>query len=163
AALFKDIDIEPFLKALQDVLSVFDQSTESGKALHDLFTMIFTDLFGRAAQGGPLVKSLLKEMIIGWLQAYIAIRPVARAIAVVIDALRGLGSAQGGASAIMGLLRAIGVALMFLVDPVDAVNLLFYQLVSSVANAGAGITGSLNNMIASAEGFPGKLLDLGSN
>jgi tape measure protein len=80
ANLFEDIDIEPFLKGLQSVLSLFSESTSYGRALKTIVTGVFSGLFNAAAKVFPYVKAFLKGLISGFLYVYIALKPIGRLI-----------------------------------------------------------------------------------
>lgn len=71
AGLFKDVNIEPFLKGLHEVLSVFDQTTPSGKALHLIITKVFSGLFAAVSMAAPYIKAFLLGMVAGMLLVYI--------------------------------------------------------------------------------------------
>ncbi len=79
-ALFKDVNIEPFLAGLHSVLELFSQSTASGRAMKQLMTTIFSGLFAAAAKVFPYVKAFIQGMVIGFLQVYIALKPIGAAI-----------------------------------------------------------------------------------
>lgn len=76
-ALAKDVDLEPALKAIKDVISVFDQTTVTGRALKDIVTRIGKSLVEAFVAAGPFVKVAIQGLIIGALQlenAYLRVR-----------------------------------------------------------------------------------------
>jgi len=73
ANLFAGVNIEPFLRALKDVLSVFDETTSTGRALKILVTGIFDPIFAATEKYGPVVKAFFQGMVIGALLFGIAV------------------------------------------------------------------------------------------
>ncbi len=81
ADLFEDIDIEPFLAGLREVLMLFSDQTATGRALKEMITSIFSGLFKIISAVFPYIKAFIQGMVIGFLKVYIALRPIGRAIA----------------------------------------------------------------------------------
>jgi hypothetical protein len=76
-ALAKDVNLEPALAAAQDVLSVFDQSTVTGRALKDVFTRVGTAIVDGFTKAAPIAKATIQGLIIGALRienAYLRVR-----------------------------------------------------------------------------------------
>jgi hypothetical protein len=69
AALFKDIDVEPFLKATATVNGLLSQSNQSGQALKTLLTHLMQPLVNAATAAQPLIKRFFQGMIISALVA----------------------------------------------------------------------------------------------
>jgi hypothetical protein len=67
--LFTGVRIEPFLKSLHGVTSLFSQTTVSGQILKRLFKSILSPLFGGAADAGTAIKHLVQDMIFWALKA----------------------------------------------------------------------------------------------
>jgi hypothetical protein len=67
--LFTGVRIEPFLKSLHGVTSLFSQTTVSGQILKRLFESILSPLFGGAADAGMAIKHLVQDMIFWALKA----------------------------------------------------------------------------------------------
>lgn len=78
--LFKDVQIEGFLKAMQSVLSVFDQNTSTGKALHLIITKVFSGAFDAISAAAPYIKAFLIGMVMGLLLVYINAKKVWNAL-----------------------------------------------------------------------------------
>lgn len=76
AKLFEDVNTGPFLEALSDMLSIFDQSTESGKTLKFLAETIFQGLFDTSKVVLPYVKDGFLRIENAVLRVYIAAQPV---------------------------------------------------------------------------------------
>ena len=63
--LTRGVKLEPLLKGLKDIASVFDLSTTSGQALKQLVTVFGSDLVGAFASSTPLAKKFLYGLILG--------------------------------------------------------------------------------------------------
>ena len=79
AKIFSGVKIEPFLKALQEILSVFDSTTASGKALKAIVEVMLNPLFGATGSLGPIVKKFFQGMVIAALILTIAIVKLSKA------------------------------------------------------------------------------------
>lgn len=71
--IFADVRIEGFLNALHAVVSLFSQSTETGRALHEIVTDLFSPIFDSVGGGTPLVRRFFQGMVIAALDVAIAI------------------------------------------------------------------------------------------
>jgi hypothetical protein len=80
AGLFRDVNIEPFLEALQDLLSLFDQNTATGKALKLMATEIFSGLFAAASAVMPYIKAFFQGLVIAVLRVYVALKPLVKSL-----------------------------------------------------------------------------------
>jgi hypothetical protein len=78
--IFADLEIEPFLKALQGVLRLLDQNTMSGRALKVMMEGLLNPLFSALAKGGPYAAAFFKGMVIGALLVTIAVLRVKKAL-----------------------------------------------------------------------------------
>lgn len=103
--LFKGVDLEPFLKALKEVLSVFDQQTASGQAMAYMLSTFFSGLFRTLSNLGPLAKRAFQELIITGLRLYIIFAPAAR---VFERFTQSLTTADTPASSLAGSLTRLG-------------------------------------------------------
>lgn len=103
--LFKNVDLEPFLKALHEVLSVFDQQTSSGKALAYVLSTAFSGLFKLLANFGPLATAGLKQLIITGLKLYIVFAPVSREL---VNFSAGLGKSSSAATVAFSAFSQLG-------------------------------------------------------
>jgi hypothetical protein len=84
AGIFGTVKVDGFLAGLQDVLSLFDESTEAGKALRSLVKTLLQPLFDAASTVGPYVKAMFKGMVIGALLVAIGIKKLTNAVASLI-------------------------------------------------------------------------------
>lgn len=100
--IFATVRIEGFLRGLHSVISLFSQSTITGRALQQLAGTIFSPLFDSVGEGAPTVINALQDMVIGTqrvvievLRAEVAMHRFSRAFqnAEGIKALHNLGNA----------------------------------------------------------------------
>lgn len=77
---FGGLEIEPFLRALQQLVALFDQNTAMGRALKFVFEGLFQPLVDGATKGIQILRAFLVGMAIGALQLYIAFKPAIRAV-----------------------------------------------------------------------------------
>jgi len=101
--LFEDVDTGGFLDALHDVLSVFDQSTESGKALKAVLTAAFNGVFSVAQAVLPYIKTGLRGLVIIGLQVAIALKPLVKTLR---DAFG--GESKSGVDTLAAALSTVG-------------------------------------------------------
>lgn len=64
AGLFSDVEIEPFLRGLQGVLRLFDQSTVTGRNLKFIAETLLNPLFEAIGRVAPYVQGFFKGMVI---------------------------------------------------------------------------------------------------
>lgn len=69
-----------FLDSMKNVLEVFDTSTESGKALQSLVSVMLDPLFNAASTVGPYVKTMFKGLVVGALLIAVAVLRARNAI-----------------------------------------------------------------------------------
>ncbi len=86
--LFDGVAIEGFLSALDEVLSLFSQTTATGRALKSIIEILFTPLGGQVAVVGPLIKRFFQGVVIVALLLTIAFLRVRNALR---DAFEGSG------------------------------------------------------------------------
>lgn len=77
--LTRDVNLEPLLRGLQKIATVFDESTVTGDALKKMVTAFGNSIATSVEKGAPLVKSFLQGLIIGGLQGYIVYLQLANA------------------------------------------------------------------------------------
>jgi hypothetical protein len=73
--LFKDVDTSPFLQSLHKMLSLFDSTTSTGKALKKVLTSAMNGFFKAAANALPYVAEFLIGIGNAGLDVYEAIQP----------------------------------------------------------------------------------------
>ena len=86
AHIFSGVKVEPFLKAMQTVLAIFDENAASGKALKALVEVILNPLFSAAAKIGPYVKNVFRGMVVAALIVAITVLRVRNAISSILPA-----------------------------------------------------------------------------
>lgn len=102
--LFEDVDILPFLVQVKDLFSIFGQSKASGQALRFGIKGFFDETFVVATKMIVPIKHFFLQLILWALEAYNALRPLAKTFA---DFL----SKQSTIDVLVGSIKAIGVAL----------------------------------------------------
>lgn len=119
-SLFKDVNIEPFLEKLHDVLSVLDETSEAGKAIRQIGKTIFQPLVDGAGDALPLVEGfiygvilVMQDLTIMGLKAAIAIKGMfggssfTKNLDVMKIGVMAAGGVIGGFVAILGTLAAV--------------------------------------------------------
>jgi hypothetical protein len=170
SGLFEGVAIEKFLGALHDVLSVFDQTTITGKALKTLVETIFNPIFAAAETLGPVLKAFFQGMVIGALLVTIAVLKIRNAIRDAfgdeskssIDYIKlatdagviAIGFLVGILAVLVGALAAVGAAAYAIVKPF----LLAYEFASSI-DWGALGTSIVDGIIGGITGAAGRLVD----
>ena len=153
--LFKDVKLEGFLTKLQSLLSFFDSSTASGKALKYVLTSMMSGFFTAAGAALPYVKALLTGLLIAGLNLYIALKPAIRAIG---DAL-GIGTTTSatGLAAMVTIGKAIGYVMILVVAMfasmfalINGIIALFSSFVPLGAMVVAAIVNALGSLLSSA-------------
>jgi hypothetical protein len=78
--LFKDVDTSPFLQSLHKMLSLFDSTTSTGKALKKVLTSAMNGFFKAAANALPYVAEFLIGIGNAGLDVYEALQPSIKSI-----------------------------------------------------------------------------------
>jgi hypothetical protein len=163
-AMFADADIEPGLKGLKELLSIFDQGTVQGVVMK---TALTTGLNGVSSALGvilPLGKSFFLEATIGALELYLALRPIGRKISEwAAPFLTAENAATAGKIAIYGVAAAFalaaiaaGTAAVAIVGPFLLIAAAVYAAVLGVQAAWDWLTGSARAAASSLiDGFVG--------
>jgi hypothetical protein len=144
SSLFGNLNIEPLLFALQRMVSLFDESTASGRAIKVVFESIFQPLVDKAASAQFAVEAFFLHMEIWALQALIALKPHA-------SILVGLGKAFLIVSALIAgtIATLIAVAFAPLAASVAVVVGAVYAMMQ-VANVGVAMVEGIVNGIKTA-------------
>jgi hypothetical protein len=79
--LFGDLNIDSALEGLQVLVSLFDKSESSGKAIKLLFETVFQPLIDQARNAADVVTGFALGFLIGLMKVYIAVKPVLTAVA----------------------------------------------------------------------------------
>ena len=187
--LFAGINLDKFLGGLDQVLSLFGQTTATGRALRTLFTTIFQPLFDGAAAVAPYVKAAFQGIVIGALQIAIVVAKVKAAISSAFGGSVGsivslstvlqgakvlvyvLAAAFANAAVMMGATMAVvgiaaGIAagiIRRVVAVVQAVGAAFSWLGGVAAGAWDGVVGALSAAWSAVTGFLGQFTSAGAN
>lgn len=157
--LIEDVDWTPLQVAMRDVLSVFDDSTESGAKLKALVTDFFGTVAALAAKAGPYIKAFIEGAIDGlagmWEGAKAAFSTLSELIgadpnASSIEKWRMIGElvaklvvyGGGAATAILGVVAAL-VTLAAL--PIVAPIVLLVTALTWVAGKAGAVAGAFSN------------------
>lgn len=123
-ALFSGANIEPFLTGLADMLSLFSQSTTTGRALRDVLSKAMSDFYAGAALVLPYVKAGILGVMIAGLQIYIVIKRATNALRDMLGPVGDLGGLEAAliagkvaGYAILVVIVAIAAAVSLLLLP----------------------------------------------
>lgn len=140
--IFGDLRIEGFLRALNEMTSMFSQSTATGRALKAIVETIFNPVLDAAGSGAPLVRRFFQGMVVGALLVTIGVIRLARLLQSVFggsEILRGINAQRIA----FGLGAAVVGAFVFTLAAAAAVAGLVVAAVgaitATVAAASAGI------------------------
>lgn len=109
--LFEDIDVAPFMQEVKKLFDIFGQGTESGKALKAGIGGFFKEVFAILTKVVPMVKHFLLDMVIYALKAYIALKPIGKAISEFANSATGAAMITQVLSGLWTVLKAIGVVI----------------------------------------------------
>jgi len=125
--LFKDVHVEGFLNALQSILSIVDQATPAGAALHDVLSAAFDGLFKAAEAVIPYIKVALKGLVIIGLQIAIALKPLMRQLGATFGK-----DQQAGPQKLAEWMSMVGEAAGFVVSKMIALGPAFSLVGSAI-------------------------------
>lgn len=169
AELFTGIDMEPFLKGLRSILQLFSQSTASGQALREIASGIFGGLFKAASAVFPYIKAFMKGMIFGFLQVYIALKPIGNAFmkvfggkpnASLLDfiAMAGKGFAYLASAVAVFVSLFVGAAATFAIYGAMAA-----AIVAGILAAFSWLVNGVGSAVGAVKGFFGDFVGAGQN
>lgn len=157
ARIFDGLKIEPFLRALRQVTSLFSQSTASGRALRHLVELIFQPLLDQAGRGGIVVRRFFQGMILGAQRLTILFLRARNALLRTFGGTDVLGAIDGqrialtlGAVAVGGFVAAViaaGSVLALLVAPFVA----SYLAVTALRKAFDDLRGAFSGMLEAGD------------
>lgn len=164
--LFEGVDPGPFVEGLKSVASVFDQSTASGKAMKLLITTAFNGILSVASKVFPYIKAFLEGLVIGALKAYIAFKPVIKAIGDMFG-----GPPSGGLiKAIAGVAEALVTPLVIMgkiiataIQVAVAIKGAFDQAAVVIHNASSAVGDFINGLVQGIENGAGLVLEAVKN
>ena len=187
--LFAGINLDKFLGGLDQVLSLFGQTTATGRALRTLFTTIFQPLFDGAASVAPYVKAAFQGIVIGALQIAIVVAKVRAAISSAFGGSLGsivslstvlkvakvaamalgvvfaaAGVMMGATVAVISLFGAVAMTVFRVISgAVGVVIDVFTGLYNGVSSVVAGIGAALSGALSAVLGFVGGFASAGAN
>jgi len=153
SSLFSGLNIEPVLAGLERLGALFDQNTAAGQAIKFLFESVFQPLIDQADKAAIVIESFALGFLIGMTKLYIALKPVAKAIAEffgfndpttanTLDMVKTAGEFVASAFvAFIGILGALGVALGVVVTILNLPVIALAALSVAVYQAGSAIIG----------------------
>lgn len=86
ASIFKDVRVDGFVHAYEQVLTIFDEGSAEANGMKALVETLLNPLFDAAAAVGPLVKEVFRGMIWAALEAAIVVVKLRNAIMAAIPA-----------------------------------------------------------------------------
>ncbi len=120
--MFEDMgdSIGPFLAQVKDMLGIFSQSTESGKAMKTGIGGALSYMFAQATRVVPYVKHFLLDVVIYSLKGYIAARPLIDAFGELSDHSAGILTLDGAMKGLAANMTAIGEEVLFTIDAINS-------------------------------------------
>jgi len=173
AALFSGLDMEPVLAGLKSITDLFSQQTVTGKALKLVLSGMFQGLLDAAAVVLPLVRAALLSMVIVALRAYIAFKPIGKAISEAfgnVDGVKAIEYAmiagKVAAYALVFVFGALATVVALALAPIIAIGSLIYGAMKLGALAAQGLVaafgsvgGSLSSLASVGAGAASGLVD----
>lgn len=153
AALFSGLDIEPFLAAFSQFVSVFDSSTAMGQVLKGLFETIFQPLAYAAADVFPYIHLFISQFINTALKMAVAVKPAATAILGLFNV-----TPSDAISMVMTAAKVAAVALAIAIGVVVAALLL---VAIAAKTTWDGIVVAINLVMAGVQLFQEGLVAVG--
>lgn len=170
-ALFADLKIEGFLKKLTTLVSLFDESTASGRALKWMAETLFQPMIDSATRAIPKMERFFLRIVIAALKAYIAVKTFFRTDeGKTFEAvLRAIGSALAWVVKLWASVQAAGLHAVFsyaafagrtLLTVITALAPAWQVLSAGAKKAWAAVASSVQGAIAYLKGV--SLSEIGS-
>lgn len=168
--LFEDIDVGPFMAEVKKLFDIFGQGTKSGEAMKSGIGGFFKEVLGVATKVVPLVKHFLLDMIILGLKAYIAVKPIVKAIQEFVTSAQGASIINTILTSVWEVLKVIGVSVLVVVAAavvlwaaMIAVSVAVWTAVGAVLgfvnDAGSALTGWVATAATAAYDFVAGLVN----
>ncbi len=109
--MFEDIDVGPFMAEVKSLFAIFSAAPASGKAMKAGIGGFFKEVFAVLTKVVPLAKHFLLDMVIYGLKAYIAIKPIVKAIKEFAASAEGATIISTVLSSLWTILQAVGVVI----------------------------------------------------
>lgn len=142
--MFEDIDIGPFMKEVKDLFGIFGQAQPSGQALKTGIGAFFQNVFVQATKVVPLIKHFLLDVIIYGLKAYIALKPMIKAIQDFVNSAEGSEKINWILDQLATVAKVVGVGILIVVGAF----LLMWAASTAVAIALWALVGAIIGMVA---------------
>jgi hypothetical protein len=113
--VFEDIDVGPFMEQVKDLFNIFGQAKPSGQALKSGIGGFFKEVFATATKVVPYVKHFLLDIVIYGLKAYIALKPIVKAIAEFGQSATGMTIITTVLSSVWQIMKVLGVAVLIVI------------------------------------------------
>ncbi len=150
-SLFSGLNIEPVLAGLERLGALFDQNTAAGQTIKFLFESVFQPLINQADKAAIVLEAFALGFLIGMTRLYIALKPVAKAIAEffgfddpttanTLDLVKQAGEFVASAFVVfIGIIGALGAALAAVVVVMNLPLIALAALSVGVYKAGTAI------------------------
>jgi hypothetical protein len=133
--LFDGLNIEPFLEGLNEVTTMFAESTASSRALRTIITSLFNPLLQGAGAAGPVMRRFFQGLVIGALLFSIGILRVRNLLRDTFGDSELFGNIDALELALMGGLVVFGAIAVSLVTAAAAIGVVvagFYMLYRAI-------------------------------
>lgn len=168
--LFEDIEVGPFLSQMKSLLGILDEGQPSAQALKAGLTGFFNNVFAAATKVVPYIKHFLLDLVIYGLKAYIALKPIGKAISDWANSAEGMSTLSAAFDALVTVAKVLGgiIAFVSVVVVAFAATLLGiqvaivgvgYAILSFVSEAGAALSEWIGSAYTLASDFVAGLIN----
>jgi hypothetical protein len=154
--MFEDMadSVKPFLQEVKSLFAVFDSKTNpSGQALKTGIGGFFKEVFAQATKVVPLVKHFLLDVIIYGLKAYLAVKPIVKAIKEFVESAAGASMISTILDSVWQVLKVIGVAVLVVVAAAIVLWAAMIAVSTAVWTAVGAVLGFVNDAGAALTGW----------
>lgn len=145
-AMFEDVDPSPFLGAMKDLLSVFDQNTASGRTMKAAVTGFFNGVFSIASKVLPYLKKFFLDLVIAGLKIYISLKPS-------IAAFKQLFAGKGSGDLFAAMLKGVVFQVEVIGYMVSAAIAIFTKMLTIGKAVATGVGDAFSNVASIVNGF----------
>lgn len=160
ATIFSKLDFEPFLQAFHEVVSLFDETTSSGKMIRTLMGSLFGGMGGSVKGVAGIVRGFIEGLLIGaaliriaYLSVKLALlKAIPRSLRPDVDMVTaamyaGVGVVGLLTLAFLGLATVISGPLLVAFGPILAIAAVSYGVYLLVKKFGVGIKSALSSAV----------------
>lgn len=144
--MFEDVDPSPFLGAMKDLLSIFDQNTASGRTMKAAVTGFFNGVFAIASKVLPYLKRFFLDLVIAGLKIYISLKPS-------IAAFKQLFAGKGAGDIFAGMLKSIVFQVEVIGYMVSAAIATFVKMLTIGKAVASGVADAFSSVADIVKGF----------